>query len=104
MNKEKKNKSNNDIENEKIINKENTKNNNEIKVIKYNLKYKDLIQNFLDKVIKEAIEKQKDEDDDLVKARSFDQDLFSKLTLQNENNTSKLNKSSSDGEENDFEI
>ena len=69
------------------------------------LKYKNLIDNFLDKVIKEAIEKQKDEDDDLVKARSFDQDAFSKLILQMDNNNiSKQNKSSSDGEENDFDI
>ena len=69
------------------------------------LKYKNLIDAFLDKIIKEAIEKQKDEDDDLVKARSFDQDAFSKLILQMDNNNiSKLNKSSSDGEENDFDI
>jgi hypothetical protein len=59
---------------------------------------------FLDKVIKEAIEKQKDDDDELVKARSYDQDIFSKFVLHSENNASKMNKSSSDGEENDFDI
>ena len=68
------------------------------------MKYPDLIHNFLDKVIKEAIEKQKDDDDELVKARSYDQDIFSKFILHSENNVSKMNKSSSDGEENDFDI
>ena len=71
----------------------------------HKLKYQDLIQNFLDKVIKEAIEKQKDDDDDSVKARSFDQDIYNKLILQiDNNNISKMNKSSSDGEDNDFDI
>ena len=60
----------------------------------------------MDKVIKEAIEKQLENDDEsLIKARSFDQDTYSKLMLQmDNNNVSKMNKSSSDGEENDFEI
>ena len=57
------------------------------------MKYPDLIHNFLDKVIKEAIEKQKDDDDELVKARSYDQDVFSKFILHSENNVSKMNKS-----------
>ena len=106
---------NNEISNNEISNNEsnnNLINNNDNYINKDNykfdfpreLKYKDLIQNFLDKVIKEAIEKQKDDNDSLVKAKSYDQDLFSKLILQNDNNVSKMNKSSSDGEDNDFEI
>ena len=96
---------NNENEKNKQIDKENEIKITNNKFIKsYKLKYKDLIQNFLDKIIKEAIEKQKDDDDGLVKARSFDQDLFSKLTLQNENNNSKLNELSSDEEENNFDI
>ena len=70
----------------------------------YKFKYKDIINTFLDKVIKEAIKKQKDDESSLVRARSYDQDLFGKFILQSNNNISKLNKSISDGEENDFEI
>ena len=93
--------------NKQINNKENKdKNENLIEKITttYKFKYKDIINVFLDKVIKEAIEKQNDDEDSLIRARSFDQDLFGKFILQNDNNISKLNKSISDGEDNNFEI
>ena len=95
----------NDEEENKNKNMDNNLSNIKVKEPK-KLKYKNLIDNFLDKVIKEAIEKQLENDDEsLIKARSFDQDTYSKLMLQmDNNNVSKMNKSSSDGEENDFEI
>ena len=103
------NKNNNEIKNgeeseiKELANNNNIINNNTNN--SHKLKYKDLITNFLDKIIKEAIEKQKDDDDNSFKARSYDQDIYNKFLLQiDNNNISKLNKSSSDGEENDFEI
>ena len=67
--------------------------NNEIKInINYKMKYPDLVKNFLDKIIKEAIEKKKENfgSNKLSRARSFEQDFFDQGILDSESNNNNL--------------
>ena len=70
------------------------KENNDIKInFKYELKYPDLVKNFLDKVIKEACDKQNEnlENNQLNHARSFEQDFFEQSILDNKSDNNKIN-------------
>ena len=70
------------------------KENNEIKInFDYELKYPDLVKNFLDKVIKEAYDKKKEnfENNQLNHARSFEQDFFEQSILDNKSSNNKIN-------------
>ena len=61
--------------------------------IEYKLKYPNLVKNFLDKIIKEAYDKKKENfgDNKLNRARSFEQDFFEETILDSESNDKKLN-------------
>ena len=70
------------------------KENNEIKInFDYELKYPDLVKNFLDKMIKEAYDKKKEnfENNQLNHARSFEQDFFEQSILDNKSSNNKIN-------------
>ena len=70
------------------------KENDEIKInFDYELKYPDLVKNFLDKVIKEAYDKKKEnfENNQLNHARSFEQDFFEQSILDNKSSNNKIN-------------
>ena len=59
----------------------------------YKLKYPNLVKNFLDKIIKEAYDKKKENfaDNKLNRARSFEQDFFEQTILDSESNNKKFN-------------
>ena len=71
--------------------------NKEINVIKinfeYKLKYPDLVKNFLDKIIKEAYDKKKENsgNNHLNRAKSFEQDFFEQSILDNKSDNNKIN-------------
>ena len=70
------------------------KENDEIKInFDYELKYPDLVKNFLDKMIKEAYDKKKEnfENNQLNHARSFEQDFFEQSILDNKSSNNKIN-------------
>ena len=56
------------------------------------MKYPDLVKNFLDKIINEAIEKNKENfgSNKLSRARSFEQDFFDQGILDSESNNNNL--------------
>ena len=70
------------------------KENDEIKInFDYELKYPDLVKNFLDKMIKEAYDKKKEnfENNQLNHARSFEQDFFEQSILDSKSEHNKIN-------------
>ena len=84
----------NDILYENLIENENNENNNIINLnTEYKLKYPDLVNNFLDKIIKEAYDKKKENfgNNQLNRARSFEKDFFEEELLDNNINKNKLN-------------
>ena len=61
--------------------------------IEYKLKYPELVKNFLDKIIKEAYNKKRDNsgNNKLNRARSFEMDFYEQNILDNDNNSNKIN-------------
>jgi hypothetical protein len=61
--------------------------------IDYKLKYPDLVNNFLDKIIKEAFDKKKENfgNNQLNRARSFEKDFVEEELLDFNVNNNKLN-------------
>ena len=67
---------------------------NDIKInFDYKLKYPDLVKNFLDKIIKEAYDKKKENsgNNQINRARSFEQDFFEQSILDNKSSNNKIN-------------
>ena len=67
---------------------------NDIKInFDYKLKYPDLVKNFLDKIIKEAYDKKKENsgNNQINRARSFEQDFFEQSILDSKSEHNKIN-------------
>ena len=73
---------------------------------KYQLKYPELVKNFLDKIIKDAYDKKNEQGDfDDIKAKSFEQDFFGNNLLEKEKKSKNFNfNNSSDFDDNNYEI
>ena len=87
-----------------IVNKED---NSEFEINKkYQLKYPELVKNFLDKIIKDASDKKNEQGDfDDIKAKSFEQDFFGNNLLEKEKKSKNFNfNNSSDFDDNNYEI